>query len=319
MVNYFSPALEVYPLAVGAAVHSPQPAPRYPSPPPGLRALRLGLGTLYATVPRLAIRVAWRLFTTPRRPVLRSWEAEALVGARAFRVPFGPGPGLMTYVWGEPSAPTVVLVHGWDHRAAFWGVMARGLVQAGFRVVAFDGPAHGQSAFAGAGRRTDLVNYNAAIQAVLNVVAADGGGPVRAVVAHSFGAGAVAAQPLAWPGGTLPRLVLLSAPATFRGVSERFVRLLRLPARAADELATHVRATYGASPEAFSLLQNGPALAVGRTLLLHDEADEVVPVADAHQLAAAWPGNILHLTKGLGHNQILRDAAVLGRITAFLD
>lgn len=335
MTNYFSPASDYYPLAVAsAAVVASVVAPprvRYPSPPPGLRALRVGLNALYAVWPALAVRAVWRLFSTPRRPVVRPWEADALADAWAFRVPFDYArpatgqsgqsghPGLMAYAWGDPAAPAVVLVHGWDHRAAFWATMARGLVAAGYRVVAFDGPAHGASAGATAARRTHLLEYHAAVQAVLAAVAAQGpaSAGVRAVVAHSFGAAAIGALPLTGV-AALPRLVLMSAPATLRAVAERFARLLHLPPTVVEGLSAHIARLFGATFGTYDLATNGPVLRVERVLLLHDTADEVVPFADASTIAAAWPALTLAPTTGLGHNAIMRDAGVIGRVAAFL-
>lgn len=59
------------------------------------------------------------------------------------------------------------------------GRMVGPLVSAGFKVVAFDAPAHGESS----GRTTDLVESASAIAAV-----AAHTGPLHAVLAHSFGA-----------------------------------------------------------------------------------------------------------------------------------
>ena len=296
-------------------VSAPEPAAasaprtRYPSPPAGIRALRTGLGLLYRVSPELAFRAAWRLFTTPRRPVPKPWEAAALASARSFRVPFGRG-ALAVYEWGPSTGPAVLLIHGWDHRAAFWGKFATALASAGYRVVALDGPAHGASP----GRQTTLVEFAGAVQAV-----ADWVGPVHGVVAHSFGAAATTALPTRFNGGgALPRLVLLAAPGSVRTVAERFAALLKLPPAVVVRMARHIRERFGRDPDGFSLLHAAPRLHVGRALLLHDRHDEFVPFAEAEAVAAAWPAAEFVPTTGLGHNQLLRDAGVIGRVVAFL-
>jgi hypothetical protein len=35
-------------------------------------------------------------------------------------------------------------------------------------------------------------------------------------------------------------------------------------------------------------------------------------------LAGAWPGATLHVTRGLGHNRILRDPQVIAKVTDFV-
>jgi pimeloyl-ACP methyl ester carboxylesterase len=275
-----------------------------------LRALRLSLALLYRLSPELTFRMAWRLFTTPRRFPVKAWETAALAEARPALVPFEGGE-LAAYEWGPPAGPVVLLIHGWEHRAAFWGRFAAALAQLGYRAVAFDGPAHGASL----GRRTTLVQYARAVQTVADWTAA----PTHAVVAHSFGAAATVALPTRFnEGNPLPRLVLLAAPGSLRAVAERFAALLRLPAAVVARISRHIRERYGREPDDFSLARVGPALPVGRALLLHDRADEFVPFAEAEAVAAAWPALRFEPTTGLGHNQILRDPAVIERVMQFL-
>jgi pimeloyl-ACP methyl ester carboxylesterase len=312
MVNHFSPASDRYPLVTNRPAAAPAPTSvraLYPSVPPGLRALRFGLGALHRVSPELAFRAAWRLFTTPRRPVPKPWEAGALADARPVRLPFGAG-ALAVYEWGPTNGPAVLLVHGWEHRAAFWGQFARALAAAGYRVVALDGPAHGQSP----GRRTTLVEFATAVQTV-----ADWLGEVHATVAFSFGAAATTALPTRFNGGRgLPRLVLLAAPGSLRAVAERFAKLLKLPPTVVERMSRHIRERFGRDPDGFSLRHSGPRLAVERALMLHDRHDEFVPFAEAESVAAVWPALTFEPTTGLGHNQLLRDAGVINRVVAFL-
>ncbi len=46
----------------------------------------------------------------------------------------------------EAIAASVLIAHGWTSEASFMAVFAEQLRRAGFRVVAFDQPAHGRSA-----------------------------------------------------------------------------------------------------------------------------------------------------------------------------
>ncbi len=93
--------------------------------------------------------------------------------------------------WG--SGPTVVLVHGWGSRASRLGALAVALVEAGFRVVAFDAPAHGEST----GRFASLPEFARAL-----VDVAEAAGPIHGLVGHSLGGAAVAmAMRQGWPPG----------------------------------------------------------------------------------------------------------------------
>ena len=284
------------------------PHPR-PAVPPPLRRLRLGLRVLAAVSTRLAFEAAWRLFTTPRRLPPKKWEAGALAAARPFAVPFAPGP-LAAYAWGAATGRTVLLVHGWEHRASFWGAMARALAAAGYHVVAFDGPAHGASP----GRRTTLPEFGAAIEAVGAAV-----GPVWGVVAHSFGGAATAGLPARFnDGAPLPRLVLLSVPVSTPAVFQRFADLLQLPPRVIQRLLCFVESRSGRSAESFSLNRPDYAVPAHRALLFHDRADDTIPFAEAEEIARCWPGLDFRPTTGLGHNRILRDPEIIRQTVEFL-
>ncbi len=310
MLNTYSPAYLMF--ANSEAEAEAAPAVRYPSPPPALRLLRWQLRLLQAVAPALAFRLAWKVFCTPQRLPPKAWETNALADARR-ATQATPGGPVAVYEWGHSAAPAVVLVHGWEHRATFWQAWLGPLQAAGYRVVALDAPAHGASP----GRSLNLVQYGAAIQAVVD--AAAGTGPVRALVAHSFGGAAVAGIPVRLPGGAaLPRLLLLSVPVHLRAVAQRFASLLRLPASQVTRMERHIEQLTGRPWASFAPAAAGPAIGAERVLLLHDEADAIVPFAEGRQIAAAWPGAVLHATRSLGHNRILRDAGVVARALAFL-
>lgn len=314
MLNRFSPALDFYPLeaAGGAAPVAPAVVARHPAPAADFRLVRLGLKALAAVSTELAFRAAWRLFRTPRRLPVKSWEAAALADARLSHVTF-EGRGVATWTW-EPAVtapatpPTALLLHGWEHRAAWWGVFARALTAAGWRVVAVDCPAHGASP----GRRTTLVGYGQAAQAVVDAQPTG----VQAVVAHSFGAAALSGLPVRF--ARPPRVALLSAPGSLGAVSQRFADLLGLPTVVVQRMADHIRRRFGRAPEEFSLLTMGPQLSVAAALLMHDEHDTVVPFAEAQAVAQAWPALTFEPTRGLGHNRLLRDPAVVARVVEFV-
>jgi pimeloyl-ACP methyl ester carboxylesterase len=282
-----------------------------PAVPATLALLRLKFRLLSALSTELAFGAAWRLFTTPRKLPEKSWEAAAVAEARQSWVDTARGP-VAVYEWNPAGTRTVLLVHGWEHRASFWGVMVRGLVAAGFRVVALDGPAHGASA----GRRTTLPAFARAVQAVADEI-----GEVYGVVAHSLGAAATAGIPVEFNragAGRLPRLVLLAAPGSTTAVAQRFAQFLHLPEAVVQRMRRYIREQHGRDAESFSLIQTGRTLPVDQAMLMHDLADESIPFAEAEEIAANWPGLDFRPTTGLGHNGVMRDAAVIRQIAGFL-
>jgi pimeloyl-ACP methyl ester carboxylesterase len=305
MTNTYSPA---YIPGADEPAAPPAVPVRYPEPA-GLRWLRWQLKLLWAVAPGLGFRQAWRVFVTPRRLPVKAWEAPALADARRRTVVAETGT-VAVYEWGPAAASAVLLVHGWEHRASFWRAWVVPLLAAGYRVVALDGPAHGASA----GQRTSLTEFGGAVQAVLNTL-----GEVRAIVAHSFGAASVAGLPVRLPAGApLPRLVLISAPVGPREVAGRFADFLGLPADLVRRFAGHIERHTGRPVASFAAAASGPGTRAEQVLVLHDEADEIIPFAEGQQIAAAWPGARLHATRGLGHNRILRDAGVIADAIKFI-
>ncbi|MCU4184750.1 alpha/beta hydrolase [Acidiferrimicrobium sp. IK] len=57
----------------------------------------------------------------------------------------GDGARLAVRICGDPTSPTVVLIHGWTAEKRIWGPVARRLVKDGRRVVVYDQRAHGSS------------------------------------------------------------------------------------------------------------------------------------------------------------------------------
>jgi predicted alpha/beta-fold hydrolase len=306
MVNTYSPVYFLCADEMPAA--PPVVAVRYPEPA-GLRWLRWQLGALWALAPALGFRQAWRVFTTPRRLPTKAWETPALADARRRTVAAATGT-IAVYEWGPAAAPAVLLVHGWEHRASFWRAWVAPLLAAGYRVVALDGPAHGASS----GRQATLTDFGGAVQAVVNTL-----GTVRAIIGHSFGAASVAGLPVRLPAGAaLPRLVLISAPVGPRVVAERFAEFLHLPQELVTRFAAHIEQSTGRPADSFATAASGPAIGAEKVLVLHDEADEIIPFAESQQIVAAWPSAVLHATRGLGHNRILRDAGVIAESIDFI-
>lgn len=117
-----------------------------------------------------------RQMMTPRRVAPLPLGPPAASGATV-QFPFDDMQLTLTQ-WGDGSA-VVLLVHGWGSATRSFWRMVDPLVARGARVVAVDLPAHGASD----GKRTTMLHC---ADAVLRVGAEVG--PLRAVIAHSFGA-----------------------------------------------------------------------------------------------------------------------------------
>jgi len=97
----------------------------------------------------------------PSAPVL------AASGRTSRRVQFhgGGGIALVGDAYGDPSRPSVLLLHGGGQTRHAWGATASNLAAAGFHAVTLDHRGHGESAWAGDGNY-DITAFAADIHAV---------------------------------------------------------------------------------------------------------------------------------------------------------
>jgi pimeloyl-ACP methyl ester carboxylesterase len=266
-------------------------------------ALRAVFRTVGSVAPEVAARWAETLFCTPPRHQPRSGDEAFLASGRRFTVRCG-GQELAAWEWG--AGPTVILVHGWGSRAGRFSVMGRVLIERGYRVVAYDAPAHGRSS----GRLASLIEFARALRAVAENV-----GPVWAVAGHSLG-GAAAVLALR-DGLRAERVVLISAPADVTRFSTAFADHLRIPLPARAAMRRNLEIRLDARWDDLHI----PTIVRGfRTpaLLIHDRADPDVPFRHAEEIATAWPGARVVATEGLGHRAILRDPTVVQAAAGFL-
>jgi len=269
-----------------------------------LQLLRMAIRLLAMVSTGLAGRWVNRIWFSTQRFPEPAREREWLAGAQRQTLTHRGRP-LAVYAWGE--GPTILLVHGWHGRGAQLGAFAAPLTAAGFRVVAFDAPAHGRTP----GKRTNLPEVSEALLAV-----AGAHPPLHGVVAHSFG---VACTLYAIALGLEPqRVVAVSAPSSIDYLMDSFAAQLTVPA---PVMAVHRRLLeqeFGIDLwQRLSPRHNAAGLSLP-ALLFHDADDHDVPPSEGEMLAAAWPGAELIRTRGLGHRRILRDPDVIARATAFL-
>jgi pimeloyl-ACP methyl ester carboxylesterase len=291
-----------------------------------LRLFRPLVGVTSLIAPRTVGRLAFKAFCTPprqkqgnanRNPAVKSATAR-LAQAKPVAIPFPCG-SVAAYVF-EPArlpAPpkrirTVILVHGWSGQAAYMTAFVVPLVEAGFRVVAYDLPAHGAST----GSELNIPIGVASLTAVARAFAR-----VHAIVAHSFG-GSIAMAALA---GTVPaqprirvdRLVLIAAPSSMAGVTRRFGRTIGLGARGQTALEQRIHVVAGTPVEAFEGRAQLAALGLP-TLVVHCRDDRELGLENAQDLAAAGDFVRLETMTGLGHRRILQAKTVVRSVADFV-
>jgi len=263
-------------------------------------------------LPEYSAALAERLFLTPPKARLPQSTFFDFLDARASYIEHR-GRSLATWRWGPVESPAVLLAHGWGGHAAQMRGFVPQLLAAGFRVIAYDQPAHGLSE----GRLTGLPDFAGALAAV-----AAHHGNVRHVIAHSLGGVAAAlaiARARSFPsrGLSLQSAVLVSPPSVRVGYSRQFARWTWMPEPLRRAMQAAIEERFGLRWFELEIPRLTPRLATP-ALVIHDHGDGVVPWTQGAALARAWPGARLLSTVGLGHGRILESDVTIRAAVDFI-
>jgi len=249
---------------------------------------------------------AFKLFCTPlnrqpykESPVLKKGEAlQFIINGnliKGYRI--------------NPSPHKILLLHGFSSCCHKFDHYVTPLVKKNYEVLAFDAPAHGRSN----GQTVNALEYSEMIKRIIELY-----GPVNGFIAHSFG-GLALTLALENINNENTKVVLI-APATettsaidgafaFLGLKNRAIR------KALDEVIFRVS---GKETSWFSIRRAIKNIKAS-VLWIHDEEDDVTPFADALKVKNDNPPNVKFIiTRGLGHRNIYRDAAVKLQVINFL-
>jgi len=286
-------------------------ASNYYGASPWMRALRLALGAAQRAWPALGVRAACRLFGTPlplkwqnrRHSPGSAWRREAWSFENASVSVYTPA--VMT-----ADTPRVLLVHGWGGHAGQLLALAQAVAAEGFTPVLLELPAHGRSA----GTASNLPQFARAIDYVAARLVQHGA-ILRAVVAHSLGANALAYA--ASRGLPAQNLVLLAPPASPHAFTRYFADVFGLSERTRAAMQRRVEAREGFLMPLMEPDAVGPRIRQA-TLVVHDRDDRVNRFADGVAYRDAIAGARLIATEGLGHRRILKEPSVLQEVAAFI-
>jgi len=272
-------------------------------PVPAPSWLRAGMRLASALAPGTAARIASKLFFTPRRARVRDFEREVLARGELFSLDVR-GERVVGRAWGE--GPTVLLAHGWGGHSGQMTAFVDPLVAAGFRAVALDFPGHGESA----GSASSLVHFAAALSRAAALF-----GPLRGLVAHSFGA---AGSTYALSCGlAVERTVFFAPPAGFESFWARFRAGVGVSQEVLDRMLRNAEDWLNVRFDSIAPL--GLAARMTAPLLVfHDPEDGEVPFEEGAALARRWPGAELRPAGGLGHLRILRDERCVAEAVGFI-
>ena len=253
------------------------------------------------------VKKVYQAFFGPSRYDVKQSDREVIEWGNNYRIPFKGGELAVT-TWGS-SGPAVLLMHGWGGARAQMTGFVDPLLFAGYRVVAYDQPAHGESD----GKTTNLLE----IAPTLDLIAQKEG-PFHALIAHSFGT-LITSYALVERNFPPPaRLVYFGAFNRLMDSLPRFQVLAQLPDEIMEGLLAMIYENFerdvldSITNETLTPRINIPAL------MFHDAADNVTPIEDSRAIAQVWKQAQFIETEGLGHRGALQSKDIHEQVVKFL-
>jgi pimeloyl-ACP methyl ester carboxylesterase len=283
-----------------------QESPKYPFILVVIQFLFQSFGRIF---PKIAGRLAYHFFTKPRVIAKHRKTDKIIERARVFEFMYSKQL-LRAYEWGSGDE-TILLVHGWESRGTALRSFVPTLVDKGFRVVAFDGPAHGDSS----GKRTNLPHFAGAIQAIINHI-----GSVHSIIAHSFGGpSTVYAMSVMNKSIEVENLVFVACPSRISWPINKAINTLKIPTGSAEEFKNNLREKLDGRPlEIADLSSRFEKTNVEKVLVVHDKKDSIVSFDSAQEIFDNWLNASLLVTEGFGHYRIMKNKEVVTKVVKFI-
>ena len=265
--------------------------------------------TLDSTTARMQaiVKKTYQTFFSPSRYEVKPSDREVIEWGNNYRIPFEDGELAVT-TWGN-SGPAILLMHGWGGARAQMTGFVDPLLFAGYRVVAYDQPAHGESD----GTMTNLLEISPTMDLI-----AKHEGPFHAIIAHSFGT-LITSYALVNRNFPSPaRLVYFGAFNQLLESLPRFQVIAGLPDEVMDGFRTMLYENFGRDVlDAITNELLTPQIHIP-ALMYHDVADQVTPVEDSRAIARVWKSARYIETEGLGHRGALQSKSIQEQVVKFL-
>jgi pimeloyl-ACP methyl ester carboxylesterase len=255
---------------------------------------------------RLASMFGIRLFVTPVNFPLPKREQYMLKSAQKKRLlinDINKEIEILSYGY---SKKKILLVHGWSGRSTQLFAFADKLLENGYMVISFDGPAHGKST----GRTTMMPEFLKTIEKINTTF-----GPFEAAIGHSFGA--ISLYNAASNFLTIKALIAIGSGDKISDIISNFAKNLYLKEKSARKIQSGLENKWMIHIDDFASSTVAKKIKIP-VLVVHDKNDGDVPVSCAYRIRQNLEKGSLLITNGLGHTKILRNKEVVNKSVEFI-
>ena len=254
--------------------------------------------------PKVASKLAYSHMHKARKRI-RYTKLDLPEGASAFALSYRQGK-LKGYSWGR-GQKIVYLIHGWESALSLMSGFIEPLIQAGYKVIAFDAPSHGHSD----NQATCLPDFINALEHVIQR-----NGKPHTIIGHSCG-GAATALLLKRNKTIRPEKVVLLAPMSSLQIKlDIFSEVAQLAKAVKAKLSETLEQVTGGI-ETFDVAKAAKSLTTP-ALIIHDQEDTLIPQHHSFEITQNWQNSRLSSTCGLGHIRLLFNEHVIRETTQFV-
>ena len=255
---------------------------------------------------RLASFFGIRLFITPVNFPIPKREQYMLKSAQKKRLHIPEIKKEIEILSYGYSKKKVLLVHGWSGRSTQLFAFADKLLENGYMVISFDGPAHGKST----GKTTMMPEFLKTIQKINTTF-----GPFEAAIGHSFGATSLYNAAATFLG--IKTFIAIGSGDRISDIISNFVKNLYLNEKSAKKIQLGLEKKWMIHVDDFSSSTVAKKIKIP-VLVVHDTIDGDVPVSCAYRIRQNLEKGSLFITNGLGHTKILRNNEVINKSIKFI-
>jgi pimeloyl-ACP methyl ester carboxylesterase len=204
------------------------------------------------------------------------------------------------------SRKKVLLVHGWCGRSTQLYAFADKLLENGYMVISFDGPAHGRSS----GKTTMMPEFLETIKNINTTY-----GPFEAAIGHSFGATSLYIATSEFL--TIKSLVAIGSGDKISDIILNFSKNLNLKKKSAQLIQSRLEKKWKINVDDSSSSTVAKKINIP-VLVIHDKTDGDVPVNCAYEIRKNLKKGSLLITNKLGHTKILRNEEIVMKSINFI-
>ena len=258
-------------------------------------ALQTAFSILDKVAPGISARLVLDYMSRPRTRKLRPFEKVSLDEASVETINY-KGETTYRYEWGNPAGDIAFCMHGWEGQSGNFGGIVSQLTDKGYRVIAYDGPAHGRSS----GRRTSMFAYAHFITDMFAHY------QPSVIVSHSFGTVAGMYALMNYPEIEVCQWFAITTPFDFKDRINDIREILGVGHRTMNRLFNLIENRTGREVAELNMRAMGSHLNnVEEVIIVHSLSDKIIPIQDARRTAEVLPTARLIELDNVGHYAIL--------------